>query len=158
MKAESHIPLLYKQSPCKHPTCPKHHCVLPLLLLPLPSSRVHPFLLQNTSCFRVDILSIRPSWWNTFNCFFFIVSFSHLRECALYLLSVFPSIHSSTCSQVLSLYFFFPSLSIPYLSLHLSIHSYIFVISMKEISLSLSPLWGNPSVFLTFSLSCSSLQ
>ena len=153
MKAESYIPLLYKQSPCKHPTCSKHHCVLPLLL-PLPSSRVHPSYFKIQS----DILSIRPSWWNTFICFFFTVSFSHLRQCALHLLSVFPSIHSSTCPQVLSLYFFFPSLSIPYLSLHLSIHSYIFVISMKEISLSLSPLWGNPSVFFTFSLSCSSLQ
>lgn len=60
--------------------------------------------------------------------------------------------------QALSLHFFFPSLSIPYLPLHLSIHSYIFVISMTKIPLSLSPLWGDPSVFLTFSLSCSSLQ
>lgn len=49
----------------------------------------------------------------------------------------------------LSLHFFFPSLSIPYLSLYLSIHSYIFVISMTKVSLSLSPLWGNPSVFLS---------
>ena len=139
MKAESHIPLLYQQSPCKHPTCSKHHCVLPLLLLLLSSSRVHPFLLQNTSCFELTFWAQGHHGEISSKCFVFPVSFSHLRECAFYLLSVFPSIYSSTvyeCPQVIPPFF----LPLPRytLSITSAFHSFIYFCHKHDESISQS--------------------
>lgn len=154
MKVESHIHLLYKDhvniGMFKTPLCPASPYASLLIF------KISPFLTSKyNKLFQADILSRRPSWWNIFqmfplHCIFFLTS----GNTHTIFFPCFPTslLNCQCMSSVFSPTFFPPLPQYPFIHHFVYlILSFILVKNVQKISLSLSTLWGNPSVFLTLS-------
>lgn len=136
--------------------CSKHHCVLPPLMLLFWSSRSHPFLLQNTtSCFKLTFWADGHHGEISSKCFLFTAFFfspQGIHTLSSFHVSQHPYSTVNVCPQSSPPHFFPPLPQYPFIHHFVYlILSFILVKNVQKISLSLSTLWGNPSVFLTLS-------